>query len=259
MLAVIVASESNAERMYRLLWMAVMRTPDCARRIDCLALLTDLGSAMLVSERVLAEVETGLAKDADAGEILTWATAFGSQTVSVPDLVAGWDLGAGEAQVILLCLQGPSRCAVLDDGEARRCTLSVDVPMIGSSGILHRAKRKGLVTKVRPLTDRLLRSGFYLDQTLLDRVLARTAEYDDAVQALVQGRYAPGGLAGGGGSAAGCSGVGGPSRSHTGWSRSRGATAVRGGRQSQRPIWKSISACVGNSPLLGLDPSPWPA
>ena len=145
-------------------------------RIDCLTLLCDLTAGIQIPQQVLAEVEAGLGKDSATGRILAWASRFAAATVAVPTHVAGWDLGAGETQVISLCLQNPPCRAVLDDGEARCCAMAVGTPMIGTLGILIRAKRAGLVTSVRPLTERLQRSGYYLSQSLVDRVLAKTME-----------------------------------------------------------------------------------
>ena len=45
-------------------------------RIQCLPLLADLSGAILIPERVLAEVEAGLSKDPAAAEILAWSAPF---------------------------------------------------------------------------------------------------------------------------------------------------------------------------------------
>jgi len=145
-------------------------------RIDCLGLLSQLVPLILIPERVLNEVATGLGKDASTARTLAWAAPYRVADVSVPQHVAGWDLGSGETQVIALCLQDRSRRAVLDDGDARRCAITVGTPMIGTLGVLLQAKRDGLITQVRPLTERLVRSGIYLDQSLIDRALARVGE-----------------------------------------------------------------------------------
>lgn len=145
-------------------------------RIQCLDLLVDLAPAILIPDQVLNEIKAGSLKDPETPGILGWAWPFRAPRVPVPDPVAGWDLGAGEAQVIALCLQGGSRQAVLDDGEARRCALTLGVSMIGTLGILLQAKRKGRLSAVRPLTARLVSSGYYLDHALLEQVLAKTGE-----------------------------------------------------------------------------------
>lgn len=145
-------------------------------RIDCLMLLRDLTAEILIPRQVLAEVEAGMRKDPTTAKTLNWVAQFAVPTTAVPTHVAGWDLGAGETQVISLCLQNPPFRAVLDDGDARRCAMAVDIPMIGTLGILIRAKRAGLVTSVRPLIERLQRSGYYLDRLLVERLLAKIME-----------------------------------------------------------------------------------
>ena len=145
-------------------------------RIDCLQLLNNLASVILIPERVLQEVATGIEKDATTVRTLTWATAYRTADVTVPQHIAGWDLGPGETQVISLCLQDGTRRAVLDDGDARRCAVTAGLPMIGTLGVLFQAKREGLLSQVRPLTEQLVRGGISLDQSLIDRVLARIGE-----------------------------------------------------------------------------------
>lgn len=145
-------------------------------RIDGLTLLHDLTDGILIPQCVLSEVEAGLGKDPSTSATLTWAAPFATPAVAVPTHVAGWDLGAGETQVISLCLQHPPLRAVLDDGDARRCAMAVGITMIGTLGILLRAKRAGLIPSVRPLTERLQQCGYYLSQSFVDRVLANTME-----------------------------------------------------------------------------------
>jgi hypothetical protein len=78
-------------------------------RIQCLPLLADLSRAILMPEHVLAEVEAGFSKDPAAAATVAWALPFVIAGVPVGESVAGWDLGAGEVQVITLCLPDPSR------------------------------------------------------------------------------------------------------------------------------------------------------
>jgi predicted nucleic acid-binding protein len=48
--------------------------------------------------------------------------------------------------------------------------------MIGILGILLRAKRMGLVSMVRPLTEGLVLGGYYLERGLIEGVLAKAGE-----------------------------------------------------------------------------------
>lgn len=67
----------------------------------------------------------------------------------IPSVVAHWDLVAGEAQVLALCVAIDS-VAVPDDGEARACAQSLGIPLIGTLGIVLRARKQGLIPACAP-------------------------------------------------------------------------------------------------------------
>lgn len=90
--------------------------------------------------------------------------------------IAGWDLGAGESQVLRFAVANPGWEAVLDDLEARNCARSLGVPLTGTLGILLRAKQAGLVEAARPLVEALVRRGAYLDRDLVNTALATVGE-----------------------------------------------------------------------------------
>jgi hypothetical protein len=49
---------------------------------------------------------------------------------SMPSLVLEWGLGAGEAEVIAVVLEGRGRTAVLDDAQGRKCARALCLPLI---------------------------------------------------------------------------------------------------------------------------------
>jgi predicted nucleic acid-binding protein len=65
---------------------------------------------------------------------------------------------------------------ILDDRPARLLALRLGLPVVGTVGILVRAKRTGLIPAVRPLLTRLLDVGFRLSPTIRDRVLTDAGE-----------------------------------------------------------------------------------
>jgi len=96
--------------------------------------------------------------------------------IPVPAVVAAWDLGLGETQVLAHCLGQASAVAVLDDASARQCGRSLGIPVVGSLGIVLAAKRMGWVTAARPIIDRLLGDGLYLSPSLVAQALAEVGE-----------------------------------------------------------------------------------
>lgn len=62
--------------------------------------------------------------------------------------VAAWELGAGETAVLSHALANPPLRAVIDDMDARRCAKTLNIPMLGTGGLLVLAKRRGLLPSV---------------------------------------------------------------------------------------------------------------
>lgn len=91
--------------------------------------------------------------------------------VVAPPEVAAWDLGGGETQVIALALALGCERMVLDDKEARRCAKTFRLASIGTLGLVGRAKRLGIIDKAHPVIEQLRRSGLYLSDDLLNRIL----------------------------------------------------------------------------------------
>ncbi len=65
---------------------------------------------------------------------------------------------------------------MLDERRGRRFARSLNLPVVGSVGILVRAKQAGLVSAVRPLLDALLHHGFFLSEAVYRRILEQAGE-----------------------------------------------------------------------------------
>lgn len=146
-------------------------------RVEGLAWLANLGRGSVeVPQAVLQEIEAG----ADGREVRD-RLALDPRFKAVPDIapapvVAAWDLGAGEAQVLHHCLQPPGGAAVLDDRLARECARSLGVKVIGTLGIVLAAKRRAWIPAARPVVERLLEQGLYLASDLVATALQEVGE-----------------------------------------------------------------------------------
>lgn len=89
--------------------------------------------------------------------------------------VLAWDLGAGESEVLSYAHQNEGRAAVLDDRAARRCAHALEVPCVGTLGIILRAKRQGVIPAAVPLLKSLQATGFRLDAAVLRPALLAVA------------------------------------------------------------------------------------
>jgi len=88
----------------------------------------------------------------------------------------GLSLGAGEREAIGLSLEIAAARLLVDDKAARRLARSLQLPIIGTLGLLLAAKRRGLLPTVRPHLDALQGASFYLTPDLYRRVLADAGE-----------------------------------------------------------------------------------
>jgi predicted nucleic acid-binding protein len=144
-------------------------------RIGRLDLIEHLTPTILVPNAVIEEVRAGQDKDRTASAALMWAGKYRAEDIVVAASIEHWDLGAGESQVIAHCV-GTPRWAVLDDRAARRCAVSHGISVIGSLGVVLRSRKKRNIDRARPLVERLIAAGMFLDDEFVDRVLVSVGE-----------------------------------------------------------------------------------
>jgi uncharacterized protein len=84
----------------------------------------------------------------------------------------------GEAAAIALAAETPQAVVVLDDRKARVTAQGLSIPIIGTVGLLLRAKLLGILTEVRPVIDELAVAGFHLSVTLRRKALELASEFD---------------------------------------------------------------------------------
>lgn len=90
---------------------------------------------------------------------------------TAPPFLVQWDLGAGETAVLSLALAENGAVAVLDDLAARKFALAFQVPLLGTLGLLVRAKNAGLVGRITPHIRSLESAGANLSHAVISRAL----------------------------------------------------------------------------------------
>lgn len=139
-------------------------------------LLVQLAGLVIVPEAVVEEVTVK-----DDGKFILNAIEkdehFSIQrNVKVPNYLLAWDLGAGETQVIALGIQIGAKRVVLDDLEARKCAKAFGLNVIGTLGLVARAKDLGVIDRARPVMEQLACSGMHVSPALLSSILAELGE-----------------------------------------------------------------------------------
>jgi predicted nucleic acid-binding protein len=141
-------------------------------RIGHLDLLSQLADEVLIPDAVVSEVLAGAPSD-PARKVMESGWGGRTSPREMPAAVLEWSLGAGESAVLALALERPGCRAVLDDSEARSCARVLEVPLIGTLGVVLRAKRTGLISSASRVLESLQSIGFRLDPEILRSSLER--------------------------------------------------------------------------------------
>lgn len=138
-------------------------------------LLGESARQLLIPEAVVSEVLAGPATD--PGRRLL-ESGFGRRVAAaeIPSRLLEWGLGRGETEVLALAMETAGTTAVLDDAAARRCAAALGVPVIGTLGVIVRAKHVGRIESAAAILQSLRRENFRIDDETVRTALASVGE-----------------------------------------------------------------------------------
>jgi predicted nucleic acid-binding protein len=137
------------------------------QRIGQLDILSQVFSTVIAPEAVREEV----------GIPIPWLDIRTPGNLAVVSALRT-QLDDGEANVIALALELGDVSVILDDKKARRIARQMGLRVIGTVGILVRAKRKGVCGQVKPMLDALDNAGFRMTKSLRHEALRLSGESD---------------------------------------------------------------------------------
>ncbi len=124
-----------------------------------------------------AEVEAEILAGANQGydvEIPFWLKIVSLKNPLSPLAAAALD--TGEAAVIQLALENNIPIVCIDELKGRRAALAVGLKVVGSLGLLGKAKTLGFIPAVRPFIEKAKDSGIYYDDRLIETFLKSLGE-----------------------------------------------------------------------------------
>lgn len=146
-------------------------------RVDQLHCLRPVLGQVLVPQKVREECLRGAQRDDELVLVAALTGGFDLQLVddSVRPEVEARELDPGEVSVLSVALE--RGCGVLiDDRRGRRAADALGIPFIGTVGVLVLAKRHGLLSRVAPHLDALVKSGYFLSRSLRRSALRASGE-----------------------------------------------------------------------------------
>lgn len=134
-------------------------------RIERLDILPQVFSTIAIPTAVAAEVEI----EAD------WLIVRTVQNFAVVAALKN-QVDSGEAEAIALAMELGDVFIVLDDRKARLLALQLNLQVIGTVGMLLRAKRFGIITEIKPLLIALNQVDFHISEVLVQKALQIAGE-----------------------------------------------------------------------------------
>jgi len=124
-----------------------------------------------------AEVETEILVGANQGydvKIPVWLHILPLSSALSPLAMASLDVG--EAAVIGLALEQNIKMVCIDELKGRRAALAVGLKVVGSLGLLGKAKTLGLIAEAKPFIEKAILAGIYYDESLIGNFLKSLGE-----------------------------------------------------------------------------------
>ena len=143
----------------------------------CLGLLHSLFQRVVVPRAVLAEILAPPSGRPGAAAILAADWIEIADPTGAPDPLLSASLDSGEAAVIALARTISGAVVLLDERRGRQiASTAYRLQVVGTVGVLVRAKRAGLLPAVGPVLDAILRNGYFLSERLVQQALAAARE-----------------------------------------------------------------------------------
>ena len=113
-----------------------------------------------------------------AAEVRTPASWHSVQAVQNSAVVASLktQMDSGEAEAYALAMELGDVLLILDDKKARRVAGQIGLKVIGTVGMLLRAKRAGVIAEVKPLLRELLQANFRISDGIIQEALRLSGE-----------------------------------------------------------------------------------
>jgi predicted nucleic acid-binding protein len=135
-------------------------------KIGALELLRQLFGRITVTDIVAAEYGLPLPE---------WVAVQVAQNASQLQLLT-LTLDRGEASAIALALEQPECLLIMDERRGRQVAQRLQLPVVGTLGILLRAKSSGYIGAIKPLLDTIGATNFRLSERLIQLVLKQAGE-----------------------------------------------------------------------------------
>jgi len=104
----------------------------------------------------------------------SWLKVEEVSDIEKPKLL--YELDRGEAEVIILAKEKEIREVLIDEKVARMQAKILGLEVVGTLGLLLRAKKKGVLSEIKPLIEKMLQRGIWIRSKIVKGMLKEAGE-----------------------------------------------------------------------------------
>ncbi|GBE36146.1 hypothetical protein BMS3Bbin07_00286 [bacterium BMS3Bbin07] len=144
-------------------------------RIGKLELFHQIVGEILIPEEVSRELFEYKKADVKSIKHCKWINVGAVKSKSDVELLMP-TLDRGESEVIILSKELKASLVIIDELSARKVAMMLNLPLIGTVGLLIAARKKGLIDKVKPVWDKMIAQGVRYGEEFYRKVLSEIGE-----------------------------------------------------------------------------------
>jgi predicted nucleic acid-binding protein len=145
-------------------------------KINHVNVLFELCDEVIIPSGVVREICVAPDNDPAKLWILNEGSSYIRDVEQVDSMVAAWDLGLGESQVLTWIHNNPGYEAILDDRAAKIAALALGMLTRGTLGVILLAKQEGKIEAAKPIFAQLIQVGFRVSTQVLESALRLVGE-----------------------------------------------------------------------------------
>jgi len=132
---------------------------------SCFIILSNIGEMGLLC-KVYSEVTTTPEIADEFGEKLPEWVIVSKVKDAAYQRILELQIDKGESSAIALALETPDSIVILDDYKARKIANSLNLPYVGTIGVIVKAKLLGIIPSIKPILDKMKATNFRLSAEL---------------------------------------------------------------------------------------------
>lgn len=139
-------------------------------------ILPQVCGEIIIPNAVWSEVVKAGKNDLPSQQLPQIAWGKRVDLVSISPAITAWGLDPGETEVLSFAWENKGYRAIIDDAAGRRVARTLNIPFVGTVGLLLLAKQNGIIDSMTLAIESLKNSGLWLSDDLVKYLIQQSGE-----------------------------------------------------------------------------------